>query len=393
MKGDWAELETKSGVSATTIQCLIIDASASMVDSLAVLLRDIPGTRIVGKTFQYSEAVARALETNPNVIALGLSIPEEGLHALRKIAQHTRVPIIAIHSHDCGAELAFKALHEGAIEALELPNKNDLIHFESHAQRVRDAFRAVAKLGMISTARPLQTPSFTAHSSKNARTILGIDDFPNYLTIPYCIGIVASTGGPAALKDILSPLPGDFPIPIVVVQHIAKGFSDGLVRFLISHCTVSVRLAKHGDELKAGVVLFAPDEQHMTVQNAKICLDSRPPIKSLRPSGNILLSSLAQEFKNKAAGFILTGMGDDGVSGLQHMKIAGAFTAAQSKRSSVVFGMPAVALRTGAASFCFELEDIPAILMRMANLLHAEKNLEKYSAKSVKKSFRYNPIG
>jgi two-component system chemotaxis response regulator CheB len=133
----------------------------------------------------------------------------------------------------------------------------------------------------------------------------------------------------------------------------------------------------------------------MTVQNAKICLDSRPPIKSLKPSGNILLSSLAQEFKNKAAGFILTGMGDDGVLGLQQMRIAGAFTAAQGKRSSVVFGMPAVALRTGAATYCFELDDIPAIFMRVADLLHAQRNSEKYSAKTdnLKKPLRDNPIG
>ncbi|MGC4119204.1 MAG: chemotaxis protein CheB [Myxococcales bacterium] len=151
-----------------------------------------------------------------------------------------------------------------------------------------------------------------------------------------------------------------------MVQHIANGFGEGMVRWLAGQCALKIKVAKAGDALEPGTVLFAPDDAHLMVSMGRVRLDSGPPVKNLRPSGTVLLTSLAREFGAGAAGLVLTGMGDDGAAGLKLMRDQGAFTVAQGKASSVVYGMPEVATRTGGAQVTMELDEIAPALLKLA---------------------------
>jgi two-component system chemotaxis response regulator CheB len=162
------------------------------------------------------------------------------------------------------------------------------------------------------------------------------------------IGICASTGGPRALADVMGRLPADYRIPILVVQHMTPGFLDGLVAWLDNELALPVRLACDGQELAPGVWL-APDEAHLKLElTRRLGLDTDTIVGNHRPSGDVLLSSLARVAGAKAVAVVLTGMGRDGAEGLAAVAAAGGRTIAQDEQSSGVYGMPRVAAERGA---------------------------------------------
>lgn len=178
------------------------------------------------------------------------------------------------------------------------------------------------------------------------------------------IGICSSTGGPQALAKVLRPLPADFEPPILVVQHMLPGFIDGLVNWLDAETALSVSLAFHGQQLSSGV-WFAPDDAHMTLRkDRRLSLDRISVEGSHRPSGDILLRSLADVAGAGAVAVILTGMGRDGAEGLASVADAGGHTIAQDQKSSVVYGMPRVAAERGAKTI-LSVEAIAAELISL----------------------------
>jgi two-component system chemotaxis response regulator CheB len=181
------------------------------------------------------------------------------------------------------------------------------------------------------------------------------------------VGIATSTGGPSALATVLGPLPADFPMPILVVQHVASGFIGGLAEWLDGGTPLRVRLAGHGDTLQPGTVLLAPDDYHMKV-NARgaIELCKEQPYRGLRPSANYMFHSMARFYGSQAMGIILTGMGDDGVEGLEALHWAGGLTVAQNEQSCVVYGMPREAVLRNIVDRVLPLEHIALTLGQLA---------------------------
>jgi two-component system, chemotaxis family, protein-glutamate methylesterase/glutaminase len=167
------------------------------------------------------------------------------------------------------------------------------------------------------------------------------------------VAIGVSTGGPQALEFVLSQLPGDFPSAIVVVQHMPEGFTDMFARRLDEVCPLRVKEAQSGDMLQAGRVLVCPGSRHIKVKRLPlgdiVVLSDEPRVNGHRPSADVLLRSVAEEFKNQAVGVLMTGMGDDGAEGLGAVKKEGGMTLAQSEESCVVFGMPKAAIERGYA--------------------------------------------
>jgi two-component system chemotaxis response regulator CheB len=162
--------------------------------------------------------------------------------------------------------------------------------------------------------------------------------------------MAASTGGPAVLQTILNQLPKDFPAPILIVQHIAHGFIQGVAEWLDKTSALEIRVASDGQELQPGVAYFAPDDLHLGLRSkSRLQLSDSPPIKGFRPSATYLFDSVAETFDGNAVGVVLTGMGEDGLDGLRKLAKANGHIIAQSKNSSVVFGMPGVAVRDGLA--------------------------------------------
>jgi two-component system chemotaxis response regulator CheB len=161
------------------------------------------------------------------------------------------------------------------------------------------------------------------------------------------IGICASTGGPQVLETVLSRLPPDFPIPVLIVQHMTPGFIEGLVSWLDKQVAVSVGLARDGQELAPGV-WFAPDGSHLVLDaGRRLASDGRPPARGHRPAGDVLLESLAQVGGRGVVAVVLTGIGRDGCDGLAAVTAAGGRTIAQDEASCGVYGMPRVAAELG----------------------------------------------
>jgi two-component system chemotaxis response regulator CheB len=184
--------------------------------------------------------------------------------------------------------------------------------------------------------------------------------------LPRIAGLVASTGGPRAVETVLQAVGGDFPLPIVLVQHLTAGFHSGFVAWLDRAVPQTVKEACHGEVAKAGHVYVAPADAHLTVRGDRLALDSSEPVSGQRPSGTVLFQSMAETVRAQGIGVLLTGMGDDGADGLLALRGAGGFTIAEDESTAVVNGMPQVARNLGAACASLPLDSVGPALKSLA---------------------------
>jgi two-component system chemotaxis response regulator CheB len=176
--------------------------------------------------------------------------------------------------------------------------------------------------------------------------------------------VAASTGGPAALARILRELPGDLPAPVLVVQHIATGFEQGLARWLTEVGPLSVRVAADGEPARPGAVLLAASGVHLGITGSgTVALSHADPIGGFRPSATFLFRSVARAYGRRALGVVLTGMGTDGAAGLVDLRRAGAYVIAQDEATSSVYGMPEAAVAAGAADRVLALRGIAGAIV------------------------------
>jgi len=181
------------------------------------------------------------------------------------------------------------------------------------------------------------------------------------------VGIGVSTGGPGVLSQILKALPAGFPMALLIVQHISEGFTAGLVEWLSREVRLGIRLAREGDPVEPGVALMAPDGAHLVIQRGgRVRLTRALPVGGHRPSADVLLQSLADTYGEAAIGVLLTGMGRDGAEGLKAIRDAGGHTIVQDEESSVIFGMPKVAIDLGAAEEVLPPAGIAERLLQLA---------------------------
>jgi two-component system chemotaxis response regulator CheB len=365
------------------IRCLIVDDSRTFRAVLRDILGRAPGVQVVAEAADGDEALARTLELRPDVITMDARMPRmDGLSAIREIMYQAPTPIIVVSAES--EAVSFEALQLGAIEVVAKPRGSRPERYERDAEAIRMAVRAVAGLKLVTRRRPPSGSSRTSSTAIPVRTdppapyrppetpaltplpirIPSIEPFQP----PCVIGVASSTGGPQALCRILVSLPETYKIPILVVQHIADGFDTGLVKWLDSETAVHVKLAEQGEPLVAGTVYFGPNGRHLTAHADRIRLDDGPPMRGFKPSGTVLLASLAASYGSAAGGLVLSGMGEDGAAGLRHLRDRGGFTAAQGPATSVVYGMPRVAWETGAAAHSLELDEISGMFLRLAGL-------------------------
>jgi two-component system chemotaxis response regulator CheB len=182
------------------------------------------------------------------------------------------------------------------------------------------------------------------------------------------LGVAASTGGPNALLQMLSGLGRDFPLPIVVVQHMTPAFLDGFAEWLASVTPFTVSVIHERTELAAGVYLAPSNLSHLVINGLTASLDDGPPVGGQRPSANILFSSMARSLGSSAIGVLLTGMGEDGAVGLRDLKRAGSFTIGEDESTAIVFGMPAAAARIGGLCESLPLGDIAPRVLSLTTL-------------------------
>jgi two-component system chemotaxis response regulator CheB len=350
------------------IRLLVAEDSAVCRELLVTIFQNAPGVQVVGTARDGAEAVRLAKRLKPDVVTMDVFMPEmNGYEATRQIMAEAPCPIVVVSGrlNNTENDLTFNALQAGALSVLPRPTLSE--NQEAFVQQVKlmAGVKVVRRKLTVPTSSVIRQPKpnygirNTEHEIRN--TEYGLRTTPSQITL---IAIAASTGGPGALATILSQLPADFPAPILIAQHITRGFGADLAAWLDKQTPLTVHLARHTAELKPGHVLIAPDDGHLLVNGQGVVALQKPlPGERYCPSADILFSSVAQVFGSTAVGIILTGMGDDGAKGLATLRQTGAHTIAQDAGTAVIHSMPATAIQLGAAETIQPVQHIAQTLM------------------------------
>jgi len=344
------------------INVLIVEDSPVVRQFLVHILGSDPEITVVGVAHNGEEAVEAVQAKRPDVVTMDIHMPKlNGFDATRRIMEMNPVPIVIVSGSSTGEELAttFHALESGALAVVRRPSG---VAHPDHETSARELVQTVKLMSEVKVVRRWRTrPRPAGAVEQPPPKPSGTSE------IIQLVALGASTGGPIALQTILSRLPRGFPVPLVVVQHMAEGFVRGFADWLGQTTPLPVRVPGNGEWMEPGHVYIAPDGFHTLVRSdLRIVLRKDEPENGLRPSVAPLFRSAAEAFGPKAIGILLTGMGTDGAAELKLMSDAGAVTFVQDKESSIVHGMPGEAIRLGAATHILPPEKISDALV----LLH-----------------------
>lgn len=342
---------------------LIVDDSAVSREILTQVLESDPEMKIIGEAKNGAEAVNLVSFECPDLVLMDLHMPiMDGLEATKRIMAISPTPIVMISAFPFkdGKSIVFEALEAGAVDVIEKPAAPWL-----KLPTVRSKLLKQLKiLANVEFGRP--QAAAMVHQKETVEEIIQQEAKKTSLIVEYrIIGIVASTGGPQAVKTILKSLPAGNDCAIIIAQHITEGFTSGLVEWLSLGLNLKVKLADHGELLTPGTVYISPDRHHIEIDYAGRIMLTRAEkdTESYVPSGDRMLSSLARSYGDSAIGIILTGMGTDGAHGLKELKERGALTIAQDEASSVVFGMPKEAIEIGATTVIAPIDRIGDLII------------------------------
>jgi two-component system chemotaxis response regulator CheB len=277
----------------------------------------------------------------------------DGLEATRRIMDEAPTPIVIVSAvlDPKNVDESLQALQAGALTIVPKPEGPGSSDFDQIRRQLVRTIKAMAGVKVVRRLPRRLSPA-------PPRPASGAQAPPARL-----VAIGASIGGPAALHRIVSGLPADFPAPILVVQHLAAGFVNGLASWLRHSCRLAVRIAEHGEALAPGTLYLAPDDRHLgATAGGTLVLSDAPPIGGFRPSATYLFESVAYSHGAEALAVILTGMGEDGVDGLRAVRQAGGRTLAQDESSCIVYGMPGAAVAAGLADIVLPVDEIGAYL-------------------------------
>jgi two-component system, chemotaxis family, protein-glutamate methylesterase/glutaminase len=334
---------------APAARVLVCESSASYARSLATFLRQGETLEVIAVCASGAEAVAAAERLHPDLVAMDLALPGAGaVPAIQEITRAHPVPVVVLSGEARrGSALVDAALAAGAVESIP------------KSQLRLDAPESASATALRHRLRRL------AHVRVSQRAAAASPALPAAAHRAEVVGICASTGGPSALATVLADLPGDYPLPVLVVQHMASGFIGGLARWLDERVPLAVAVARDGMRLRRGVWL-APDDAHLALSpERRLVVGADPAARGHYPSADVLLRSMAANVGAGALAVVLTGMGRDGGRGVAEIARAGGCVIAQDEETSVVFGMPRTAIERG-AQVVLPLPQIASALRRAA---------------------------
>jgi two-component system chemotaxis response regulator CheB len=343
------------------IKVLIVDDSRVVQEYLQHILTSDPDIKVVGVATSGKQAITLAGEMKPDVITMDYHMPDmNGHEATRAIMETTPTPIVIVSGSLGTKEVSrsFSLIEAGALAVVLRPPGPNHPEFGSALKELIQTIKLMSEVKVIRRFNNLQKVHVKA-TEVNIPSVRVKGDIK-------LIVIGASTGGPMAIQKILSGLPRDLPVPVIIVQHISHGFVKGFVDWLSTSSGIPVKVASDGEQLKAGIGYMAPDNYHVGVREGLVLFfSSLPPHNGLRPSVNFLFRSVAQVFERNAIGVLLSGMGKDGAEELKNMRDKGAITIIQDKESSAIFGMPGEAMKLGAAMYILPIDRISGFLAEL----------------------------
>lgn len=331
------------------IKVMLVDDSAVVRQTLTQVLDSDPEIEVIAACQDPFFAAKELRNIRPDVMLLDVEMPRmDGITFLKKIMSQNPLPVIICSTLvGTGSETTVKALEYGAIDIIQKPTIGTKKFLEEATVQLTDAVKAAARVNIKQLQRSTQkiAPKLTADA-----VLPGISGKAMSKTTEKIIVIGASTGGTEAVRKVLEVMPQDAP-GIVVVQHMPQGFTASFANRLNELCKINVKEATNGDSVLRGHALIAPGNYHTLVKRsgARYYVEVRegPLVSRHRPSVDVLFRSTARYAGKNAVAAILTGMGDDGAAGMKEMHESGSYTIAQDEKTSVVYGMPAVAVKQG----------------------------------------------
>ncbi|MBI4408464.1 MAG: chemotaxis-specific protein-glutamate methyltransferase CheB [Gemmatimonadetes bacterium] len=338
------------------MRVLVAEDSLTVRELLVAILESDPEIEVVGQAKDGAEAVELAERLRPDIITMDIQMPVlDGLEATKEIMVRRPTPVVVVSASTSKPDVqrSFDAIRAGALMLLEKPQDPRSPAFDGRRERFLQMVKAMAEVKVVRRwAQPAPRPR---------RPPTGRRPPPGTIKI---VLIAASTGGPAALQQLLGALPRDFTLPVLVVQHIAAGFIHGLAEWLAASCNLRVKVAEDDGPLAARTVYLAPDNRHLGLaRDGRARLSDADPVGGHRPSADFLFAAAVSAYGAEVLAVVLTGMGRDGADGARSIKDRGGWVLAQDEATSVVYGMNREVVQNGCANEVLPLEQLgPAIV-------------------------------
>lgn len=356
-----------------------------------ILLKD-PDITVVGRAGDGKEALDLVEKLDPDVITMDVEMPRmDGITAVRELMARKPKPVLMISSVTTeGAETTLKALEAGAMDFVAKPASRVSLDIVAQEDDIRGKVKALAKR-RPPLPRAAPRPSFqervAAHAAAATANKWGLATRPSEVApgigasgtpqvvirpangrpVRDLVAIGVSTGGPPAVQKLLSSLPKDFPVPLLIAQHMPAAFTGPFARRLDNACEIAVKEAESGEIIKPGVAYVAPGGRHMRLEaklsTMTVIITDEPKSALYKPSANVLHESVGLALGRRALGVQLTGMGSDGLEGIRVLKEKGGKALAQSDATCVVYGMPKAIVDAGLADEIVDIDDMAAAIM------------------------------
>lgn len=374
------------------IGVLIVDDSPFMRMTIQKILSQDPQIKVLGTARDGLEGIEKIQTLHPQVVTMDVEMPVmDGLQALGEIMRWRPTPVIIFSSVTTqGAEATLKALDLGAFDVVAKPTGSAGADLKTLSIDLLAKVKGAANVNMVRLGKRNSSATYSApfgggigagsggttgvaatSNLQSSRPSSGAGEvrigaaksavFPRHPVEIVAIG--TSTGGPSALQTVLPQLPGNFPVPVLVAQHMPVGFTGPLASRLNGLCPLNVREGVHGEMLKAGTVYVAPAGKQIQVQRRggqlMLNIGDETPIRTLyHPSVDVMFLSLAKEVGRGTLGVVMTGMGNDGAMGMKEIKKANGFAVAEAEETCVVYGMPRAIIDGGMADWVAPVGEI-----------------------------------